>query len=82
MLRCLFFCLALTGCRYLAPAASQVTPARPALLASDPADPTRQPARMPSRRCVVECGAGFRCNEVTAECEALPPSDGGLSWMP
>lgn len=82
MTRCLLLCLALTGCRYLVPASSQVTPARPALLANDPGDPTRQPARQPGRRCVVECGVGFRCDETTAACVALPATDGGLSWMP
>lgn len=76
----------LTGCRYLRPPVAQVTPARPGLLSTnDPSDPTRTPASMPARRCVVDCAPGYRCNEQTAECEAdraAATADGGVGWLP
>jgi hypothetical protein len=83
--RCFFLCVVLCGCRYVGPVTPQVSAERPELLSTgDPTDPTRQP-QLPARRCLVECGAGFRCNQRTAECEADPAfvaRDGGVPWLP
>lgn len=77
----------LGACRYI----GTMTPLRndSALLSAEGAtsDPTRQP-RVTARRCVVECGPGFVCNERLAECERerAPvqngPRDAGVSWLP
>jgi hypothetical protein len=77
----------LWGCRYL----GTMTTLRNdgALLATpDDSNPTRQPA-VTARRCMVECGPGFVCNEALAECEpervkssGVGPRDAGVSWLP
>jgi len=64
----------------------QLTPLRSdnALTSTQPtSDPTRR-GPLVSRRCLVECGAGFVCNEQLAECEAvkLTVLDGGAKWLP
>jgi hypothetical protein len=78
--------LAPASCRYLAPA----TPLRgvdgPALEANHaPGDPTRaQP--IPARRCVLECGPAYVCDEALAECVPVRSGSGrpdaGPAWLP
>ena len=76
----------LSSCAALVPATPQVNAQRPELLQSGGAsDPSRQPARLPGRPCVVACGPGFRCDERSAQCVAdplAPGGDGGVRWMP
>jgi hypothetical protein len=86
MTRCLLWlCVVLTGCRYLAPAMPEYTAEHPALLSNGPvADPTRQ-AQLPARRCAVECGVGFTCDEPSATCvpvKAAGATDAGPAWLP
>ena len=82
-----FLFVLLAGCRYLSAPTPQVAPGRDALLSGgNPADPTRQPSQLPERKCVVECGARFHCDERTARCEPDAPGegarDGGPAWLP
>jgi hypothetical protein len=68
------------SCRYLAPAQTPVSAARP----SEPPLPER-PTPI-GNRCGVVCGAGFHCDERSAACvpEAGRPDmrDGGPAWLP
>lgn len=69
------------SCRYLAPAQTPVSAARP----FEPSS-TERPAAPVGNRCGVACGAGFRCDERSAAC--VPeggrpdPRDGGPAWLP
>ena len=69
-------------CRYIGPLAPLRSDNR--LPSTGPtSDPTRQ-APLTSRRCLVECGPGYVCNEPLAECELAKRAvlDGGPSWLP
>ena len=76
------FVAMLWGCRYV----GTLTPLRnDAALSSTQAssDPTRR-GPVVARRCVVECGAGFVCDETEGRCESARPlaRDGGVRWLP
>jgi hypothetical protein len=85
-MRMLVMVMLLSGCRYLVAPTPTVSPERPALLSGgNPTDPSRQPSELPSRRCVVACGAGFHCDERAAQCVADSVGDsrdGGVPWLP
>lgn len=86
MTRHLLICLTFAGCRFLGPATPEVSPERPGILSTGgSADPSRQPAQFPARRCVVDCGVGLHCDERTAECvpDSVPARrDAGPAWLP
>lgn len=79
MRRGLWFAVLLSGCRFLAPAQTPVTAARPY-------EPGARPEVPAGNRCGVECGPGFTCDQATATCVAVPVASGGRDagapWLP